>query len=80
MTYDLKREVYDRVVEVFVRCTECTVPEFLPLEDSKMYKIVMPAYIADGGDGYDFFVEYGRNRVSGNGEFYYERLKVRIIF
>ncbi|XP_072021392.1 snake venom 5'-nucleotidase-like [Amphiura filiformis] len=66
VTYDITRDVGDRVVEVLVRCTDCDVPRFLPLDTEKMYKIALNTFIADGGDGYDVFVENGQNRYSGN--------------
>ncbi|XP_072021463.1 snake venom 5'-nucleotidase-like [Amphiura filiformis] len=66
VTYDISREPNDRVVDVQVRCTECNIPEYLPLEENKLYKMVMPSFIADGGDGYDMIAEHGQNRYSGN--------------
>ena len=65
MTYDISREPNDRVVDVLVRCTECSVPEYLPLDFDQVYKIVLPSYIADGGDGYDVIEEHGKNRNTG---------------
>lgn len=66
VTYDISREPNDRVVDIMVRCTECTIPEYQPLDYDKMYKIVLPSYIADGGDGYDVIKEHGQNRNTGS--------------
>ncbi|XP_072037104.1 snake venom 5'-nucleotidase-like [Amphiura filiformis] len=66
VTYDISRGPNDRVVDVQVRCTECNIPEYLPLEENKLYKMVMPSFVADGGDGYDMIKEHGQNRYSGN--------------
>ena len=76
VTYDLSREPNNRVVEVLIRCTECNIPEYLPLEEWKLYKIVMPSFIADGGDGYDVIAEHGKNRQSGNVYWQYAYIRV----
>ena len=76
VTYDLSREPNNRVVEVLIRCTECNIPEYLPLEEWKLYKIVMPSFIADGGDGYDVIAEHGKNRQSGN--VYWQNAYIRV--
>ena len=65
MTYDLSREVGDRVVKVLVRCSDCDIPEFVNLDNNKMYTIAMPNFIADGGDGYDAVANNAQNRYSG---------------
>ncbi|XP_002741916.1 snake venom 5'-nucleotidase-like [Saccoglossus kowalevskii] len=57
VTYDIERPVGERVVKVEAKCTACRVPEFHPLEDEAVYKLVLPTFIANGGDGYDMFVD-----------------------
>ncbi|XP_038059746.1 snake venom 5'-nucleotidase-like [Patiria miniata] len=52
VTYDLSQTKGSRVVNAEVRCTECEVPQFVPLDLEKVYKVVMPSYIVGGGDGY----------------------------
>ncbi|KAM4693320.1 5'-nucleotidase [Discoglossus pictus] len=41
-----------RVVKLEVMCTQCRVPRYVPVDMDAVYKIVLPAYIADGGDGF----------------------------
>ena len=65
MTYDLSREPNDRVVEVLVRCRDCDVPEFIPLEYDKLYRMVVPSYIANGGDGFDVIAEHRQDHHTG---------------
>ena len=65
MTYNVKNDPWNRVVDVWVRCTECDVPEYIPLDDEKVYRIVVNSYMADGGDGYYVLPENARNRYSG---------------
>lgn len=61
VTYDLSKEPNNRVVEALVRCTECIIPEYLPLEDDRTYRAAMPTYFADGNDGHDVIAEYRTN-------------------
>ncbi|XP_046575024.1 snake venom 5'-nucleotidase-like [Haliotis rubra] len=53
IVYDMAMPVGQRVIEVKVRCTNCSVPQYVDLNDSEIYKIIMPSFIANGGDGYD---------------------------
>ncbi|XP_071112386.1 snake venom 5'-nucleotidase-like [Haliotis cracherodii] len=53
IVYDMAMPVGQRVIEVKVRCTNCSVPHYVDLNDSEVYKIIMPNFIANGGDGYD---------------------------
>ncbi|XP_060686978.1 5'-nucleotidase isoform X2 [Hemiscyllium ocellatum] len=50
--FDLSRKPGHRVVRLDVLCSECRVPHYEPVEDSKIYKIVVNSYIAGGGDGF----------------------------
>ena len=63
VTYDISRKPGDRVVEALVRCTECRVPDYFPLDDDKFYKIVTTSFLAGGGS--DIISEHGRNRYTG---------------
>jgi 2',3'-cyclic-nucleotide 2'-phosphodiesterase (5'-nucleotidase family) len=55
VTYDLKREPNDRIVEINVLCHECMMPRYAPLDDAKSYRVIMPSFIAKGGDGFTMF-------------------------
>uniref|UniRef100_H3AKR6 5'-nucleotidase n=1 Tax=Latimeria chalumnae TaxID=7897 RepID=H3AKR6_LATCH len=52
VVYDLSRKPGDRVVKIEVLCSECRVPHYVPLEMNKVYKVVLPSFLATGGDGY----------------------------
>ncbi|XP_033635028.1 5'-nucleotidase-like [Asterias rubens] len=52
VTFDLSRTRGNRVVSAEVRCTECEVPEFHPLDPEAEYKVILSTYLVDGGDGY----------------------------
>ncbi|XP_033739374.1 snake venom 5'-nucleotidase-like [Pecten maximus] len=53
VTYDLSKAVGHRVVDVQAVCSDCPVPEYLPLDDDKMYGVIVSNFIVNGGDGYD---------------------------
>ncbi|XP_010881087.1 5'-nucleotidase isoform X1 [Esox lucius] len=50
--YDMSRPPENRATSISVLCTDCRVPHYEPLDDNKEYKVVMPSYLAEGGDGY----------------------------
>ncbi|MEJ1285627.1 5' nucleotidase ecto [Cricetulus griseus] len=52
VVYDLTRKPWNRVVQLDVLCTKCRVPTYEPLEMDKVYKVILPSYLANGGDGF----------------------------
>ena len=44
----------NNVESVQVRCAACDPPEYFPLDESARYGILLPEFIAYGGDKYDF--------------------------
>ncbi|XP_071831912.1 5'-nucleotidase-like isoform X2 [Apostichopus japonicus] len=65
VTYDVTQPVGSRVVSVMVRCALCEIPRYEKLETERIYKIVMPSYLAEGGDGFDMIPEHLLSRISG---------------
>lgn len=55
--YDLSRSVGDRVTSLSLRCSRCRVPRYESLDPDRLYKLVLPSYIADGGDGFTMIKE-----------------------
>lgn len=53
VVYDMRKKVGSRVQFVSVRCSECTVPMYEPINLKKLYKLIMPKYMAEGGDDYN---------------------------
>ncbi|XP_047991993.1 protein 5NUC-like isoform X3 [Leguminivora glycinivorella] len=56
--YDFRYPPGKRVVKVSVRCGMCPMPTYSVLNKTATYKILMPAFLSTGGDGFDMF--YGR--------------------
>ncbi len=44
----------NNVESVLVRCAACEVPVYEPLDESAEYGILLPYFIANGGDRYTF--------------------------
>lgn len=57
--YDISKPPNQRVVSLSLLCTDCRVPKYEPLVPEKIYTVVMPSYIVDGGDGFDM-IKNGR--------------------
>lgn len=55
--YDVSRPSGDRVRSLSLRCTQCRMPVYEPLDLEKVYKLVMPSYIVDGGDSFSMIKE-----------------------
>ncbi|MBN3301751.1 5NTD nucleotidase, partial [Amia calva] len=50
--FDISRPPGSRVTDLQILCTECRVPKYVPVQPGKVYKLVLPSYTADGGDGF----------------------------
>lgn len=50
--YDLTQPPKKRVVNVSLRCGKCLYPEYFTLNKTEEYNILMPAFLANGGDGF----------------------------
>ncbi|XP_012139780.2 apyrase isoform X1 [Megachile rotundata] len=53
------------VVDVKIRCRECEVPRFENVVEDKWYRIVVPNFLVDAGDGFDPFKTCGKNHKVG---------------
>lgn len=61
ITYDFKKPVNQRVVDLKVRCSSCSVPRYETFDEKATYRIVAPNFLQDGGDGFHMFRDYGTN-------------------
>lgn len=50
-----------RVQSAAVRCIECDVPRYEPLDLDKTYRVLTISYIGDGGSGYTMLTEHRRD-------------------
>ena len=54
--YNLNRPDYKRVHSVHVKCTECTIPTYIEMEDDEVYKFLISQYLLEGGDGFNMTI------------------------
>ncbi|ALC41076.1 veil, partial [Drosophila busckii] len=52
VVYDYDMEEGHHVVSAMVRCAECAVPIYSPLNETSYYKVVVSEFLLNGGDGY----------------------------
>ncbi|XP_027459238.2 5'-nucleotidase [Zalophus californianus] len=66
VVYDLSRKPGNRVVKLDVLCTQCQVPSYEPLQMDKTYKVVLPSFLANGGDGFQMIKDEALRHDSGD--------------
>ncbi|XP_072855161.2 5'-nucleotidase [Pogona vitticeps] len=66
VVYDLSQKSGSRVTSLKVLCTDCRVPVYVPLNMEKTYKVLLPSFLAGGGDGYHMLKGSSNNHSSGN--------------
>ncbi|XP_038059821.1 5'-nucleotidase-like [Patiria miniata] len=52
VSYDVSRPIGSRVLTAHVRCANCDVPSYEPLDKETIYKVAMNSYMAGGGYGF----------------------------
>ncbi|CAH2261360.1 apyrase-like [Pararge aegeria] len=52
VVFDGLRPVNSRIINATVRCNDCDVPRYEPLDVYKTYKVVTQSFIGEGGDGF----------------------------
>ncbi|XP_053610958.1 uncharacterized protein LOC128675522 [Plodia interpunctella] len=55
VVYDLAKPPGSRVIDAVATCSGCGKPGLNVIEDSYEYKVAMPIFLAEGGDGYTMF-------------------------
>ncbi|RZC32901.1 5 nucleotid C domain containing protein, partial [Asbolus verrucosus] len=63
--YNLTMAEGSRVTSLRLRCRECDVPVYEDLDETKMYRIILPSFLADGGLGFTLFEKYLKHRTRG---------------
>ncbi|XP_039958539.1 apyrase [Bactrocera tryoni] len=59
ITYNYANPTGERVVDIKVRCSECDIPVYEDFDSTKIYRVVAPDFLAEGGDGFAMFRDYG---------------------
>ncbi len=80
MVYDISKSPGNRVKSMNVLCTECRVPRYEPLNPKKVYKVVLPSYLVDGGDGFSMIKEKKLKHDSGKSCTFHHILSITIYY
>lgn len=65
IVYDMKRDPYDRIIELSVLCRDCDVPHYEPINTDELYRVIMPSFLSGGGDGFTMIGENVKNVIHG---------------
>ncbi|XP_061073067.1 snake venom 5'-nucleotidase-like isoform X2 [Conger conger] len=63
---DLSKPSGERVTSLHLLCTKCRVPKYEPLVLDQVYKLVLPSYLINGGDGFSMIKEEMLKHDSGD--------------
>lgn len=55
VTYNLEKPPGSRLVSAYIRCGKCDVPEYTMVRKEESYKILIPEFLYQGGDGFTMF-------------------------
>ncbi|XP_048482576.1 apyrase-like isoform X2 [Plutella xylostella] len=58
MTVNASAPVNARITETLIRCIDCDVPRYEPLQPDRVYRVVSQDYIGDGGGGFTMLSEH----------------------
>lgn len=59
VVYDLTKPIGSRVIDVKVRCSNCFIPKYEPIDLRKSYRIVTTSFLINGGDGHHVIKDRG---------------------
>nr|CAH7737873.1 unnamed protein product [Callosobruchus chinensis] len=65
VTYDLSQPKGSRVINLKIRCQNCTIPIYEPLDMTKTYRLITCTYLAHGGNGYSILKDHLKNVQTG---------------
>lgn len=65
VVYNMTEPRGNRVKSVNVRCYDCLVPRYDPLDAFRYYRVAANSHMTGGGGGLTMFEEFGRNKVVG---------------
>ncbi|TRY64203.1 hypothetical protein TCAL_04631 [Tigriopus californicus] len=65
VTFDLRRQEGDRVIQLKTRCSKCRVPKYQPVDLNQEYNVTTVSYLANGGDGYHIIKDKKLHHITG---------------
>nr|XP_046228876.1 snake venom 5'-nucleotidase-like [Scatophagus argus] len=64
--FDVSKPPGSRVRSLLILCTKCRVPHYEPVENETVYTVVVPSFLAMGGDGYSMIKDEALKHNSGD--------------
>lgn len=61
VVYNMTAPINSKIVTLDVLCRVCDVPRYSSIHDEEWYRIIMPSFLGNGGDGFLMFREKRRN-------------------
>lgn len=67
VVYNIENEANNRIVLLDVLCRVCErdIPRYEPIDDEQFYRLSVPSFLAEGGDGFTMIGENARNTIFG---------------
>lgn len=65
IVYNLRKPEGEQIDSILIRCQNCTIPKYEPLDMEKYYKLAVPSYLSSGGDKYIMLKENLKNLIIG---------------
>lgn len=62
IVYNWRKPVGKRVLNVQVRCADCYIPRYLPLDRNMDYRIVAADFLVNGGDGFSVLASNAKDQ------------------
>ncbi|XP_049891161.1 snake venom 5'-nucleotidase-like [Epinephelus moara] len=66
LEFDPSKPEGNRVMSLSILCVQCRVPRYKPVQPEMVYEVVMPSFIAQGGDGFSMIPDEKLNHDTGN--------------
>lgn len=63
--YNLNKPQGQEIESILIRCQNCTIPVYQPIQLDKYYKIAIPSFLSSGGDRLDMLKKNLKNLVIG---------------
>ncbi|XP_050084841.1 apyrase-like [Anopheles aquasalis] len=61
VVFNMTQPAFQRVQHLSVRCQECRIPKYEPLDPNARYRVAIAAWIGNGGNGYQMFADHRSN-------------------
>lgn len=62
VTYNVSMPENEKVISVKILCRECDIPKYENLDLKKWYRLIVPSFIGNGGNGYVMFTRKRNDR------------------